>query len=162
MTFQLIGIFQEAAVKSPLLSTVFQCLRYAYLRTDGAAPTLDTPEACNNAITVLLGDCDKAIVFRDNVWRPPTSFAPLRGVPLQYILRHRHGDAVVRGIDVGAGLNNLISKLNSQAYFDADVPRKDKLASVAGRVNVSLGLGIDKQEPAALVYTAEKRSAATN
>jgi hypothetical protein len=129
-----------------IATSLTNALRYAYLRTSGAAPQLDTSDACNNAIKELLGDSDKTTIFRDNAWRPPTSFAPLRGVPLQYILRHRYRDAVIRGIEVGAGLNNLISKLNSQIYFDADVPHKDKLASFARHVNVSLGLGIDKQE----------------
>jgi hypothetical protein len=121
-------------------------LRYAFLKTNEAVPKPDTRDACSIAIEELLRDDAKAAIFRENAWRPPTSFAPLRGVPLQYILRHRYGDAAIRGIDVGAGLHNLISKLNSQAYFDAPVPRKDELASVTGHVNVSLGLGIDKQE----------------
>lgn len=121
-------------------------LRYAFLKTNGAVPKLDTRDACNIAIKELLRDDAKANIFRENAWRPPTSFAPLRGVPLQYILRHRYGDAAIRGIDVGAGLHNLMSKLNSQPYFAAEVPHKDKLASVTGHVNVSLGLGIDKQE----------------
>jgi hypothetical protein len=121
-------------------------LRYACLKTTGAAPKPETPGACIDAIKELLGDHEKAAIFRGNVWRPPTSFLPLRGVPLQYILRHRYEDAVIRGIDVGAGLHYLIPKLNSPTYFHADVPHKDTLALVAGHVNVSLGLGIDKQE----------------
>jgi hypothetical protein len=121
-------------------------LRYAYLKTEGAAPKRETPETCSDAIKELFADRAKTAIFRDNVWRPPTSFLPLRGVPLQYILRHRYGDAVIRGIEVGAGLHYLISKLNSPAYLDADVPHKDQLTSVAGPVNISLGLGIDKQE----------------
>jgi hypothetical protein len=67
-------------------------------------------------------------------------------VALQYILRHRYGEAVIRGIEVGAGLHILIPLLNSQQYLEADVPHKDALASVTGRVNVTVGLGIDKQD----------------
>jgi len=121
-------------------------LRYAYLNADGAVPPLDSHDACTIAIEEILRDNTKAAIFRDNVWRSPTSFSPLRGVPLQYILRHRYGDTATRGIDVGAGLHILMPMLNSQRYFDADVPHKDELAPVSGRVNVALGLGVDKQD----------------
>ena len=122
-------------------------LRYAYLTTTGAAPNPDTPDACRAAIEHLLSDPEQTALFRDNLWRPPTSFFPLRGVPLQYILRHRFENAVIRGIDVGAGINYLVAKLNSEKYLGAAVPEKDRLAPVTGPVTVSLGLGIDKQPP---------------
>lgn len=120
-------------------------LRYAYLKTTGTAPNPDTPDACADAIRGVLSDREKAAIFRDNLWRPPTSFFPLRGVPLQYILRHRFHDAVIRGIDVGAGINYLVAKLNSEKYLGTEFPGKNRLASVTGSVNVGLGLGIDKQ-----------------
>jgi hypothetical protein len=133
----------EVSAIGPSLASA---LRYAYLKTDGAAPKPETPDACDEAIEALLKDCEKATIFRGNAWRPPTSFLPLRGVSLQYILRHRYQDRTIRGIDVGAGLHYLISKLNSPTYLAADVPEKDKLARAAGHVDVGLGLGVDKQE----------------
>jgi hypothetical protein len=129
-----------------LTSSFTNALRYAFLHTTGAVPPLDSPDARTAAITDLLSDEAMSAIFRANAWRAPTSYSPLRGVILQYILHHRYGGAAIRGIDVGAGLNILIPMLNSREYLDAGIPHKDAIISSVGHVNVTLGLGIDKQD----------------
>ncbi|MBU0570164.1 hypothetical protein KKB40_05325, partial [Patescibacteria group bacterium] len=85
-------------------------------------------------------------VFLKNMWRSPILVSPLRGIPLQYLLGYHFGDKQIRGVDLGAGLHVALPLLNSSKYLDAGFPEKSKIKQYANRVNVSVGLGIDKQD----------------
>lgn len=131
-------------------------LRYAYLVTDGGIPpagSVTTIEECTSAIKGVLNDSNKFDVFRQNIWRHPTSYLPLRGFPLQYIFRQQFGFQEFDAVDIGCGLNNMLSYLNSSYYLhDISYPRMKRNFDIneplyPHLVNIRQGIGIDKQEP---------------
>lgn len=124
-------------------------LHLAYARTGRDYEQLygltDTEEWQRIIQSILCGP-ETNKIFIEHLWRSPIVISPLRGVPLQYLLRFHFGDRAIRGIDLGAGLHIALPLLNSQRYLEEEFPEKEKIAQYAKPINIVTGLGVDKQD----------------
>jgi hypothetical protein len=131
------------------LPSVSKSLQLAHIAT-GRPPQKDsqlpTPELAWDMIQKVLQDPDMSRVFHENIWRPSSTFFPLRASAAHNILRHQFGDKSLKGIDLGAGIHYILPLINSSLIEDTEFNKKGYVSQFAQPVNLALGIGLDKQD----------------
>ncbi|MEI6462391.1 MAG: hypothetical protein WCO33_01825 [bacterium] len=107
---------------------------------------LTDPDKWWSIIKDVLDNTKSRVTFIENLWRSPMLVSPMRGLPLQYILRFHFGDNPINIVDLGAGLHVTLPLINSRKYLSHYFPGKELIEQYSKPVQIQTGLGIDKQE----------------
>lgn len=122
-------------------------VRYAHLKTDTPHPAMNEATDPDEYEVALLSAAQNPGLnryFHEAMWRMPSTATVSRGVPLQSILGFHFGERPITGVDLGAGLHIALPLMNTPFYTEARFPGSDEIAEFArGKVNISLGVGID-------------------